>query len=344
MAVTLVLRALGLGDLLTAVPALRALRRARPHDRIVLAAPGALAPLVEPLDAVDELLPTRGLGALRAPPGPDRPDLAVNLHGRGPESIADLLATRPARLLSHRHPAFPAVDGPDWTGHTHEVHRWCALLDGYGIDADPDDLLLARPDTPAPVSGAVVVHPGAASAARRWPARRFAAVARTLAADLTDHTGPARVVVTAGPGERELATTVAAGAGLGPDAVVTTDLAATAALVADAALVICGDTGIGHLATAFGTPSVLLFGPTPPDRWGPPPRPRHRVLWAGTTGDPHADTPDPGLLRLSVPRVVRTARTLLFGGEPCQHTPVRAARTPRQADSRSGSSAPATSD
>ncbi|WP_040924293.1 glycosyltransferase family 9 protein, partial [Saccharomonospora iraqiensis] len=151
-------------------------------------------------------------------------------------------------------------------------------------------------------------------------------------------------VVTAGPGERDLAAAVAAGAGLGPDAVVTTDLAGTAALVADAALVICGDTGIGHLATAFGTPSVLLFGPTPPDRWGPPPRARHRVLWAGTTGDPHADTPDPGLVRLSVPRVVRTARTLLFGGEPCQHTPVHAARTPRQADSRSGSSAPATSD
>ncbi|MBM0259647.1 glycosyltransferase family 9 protein, partial [Micromonospora sp. 4G55] len=35
-------------------------------------------------------------------------------------------------------------------------------------------------------------------------------------------------------------------------------------------------------ATAYATPSVLLFGPVPPAEWGPPPdRPRHRVLWSG---------------------------------------------------------------
>jgi hypothetical protein len=45
---------------------------------------------------------------------------------------------------------------------------------------------------------------------------------------------------------------------------------------------------------------VVLFGPTSPERWGPPPgRPRHRVLWAGRAGgDPNGDTPDPGLLAL----------------------------------------------
>src|SRR5207237_79615 len=32
---------------------------------------------------------------------------------------------------------------------------------------------------------------------------------------------------------------------------------------------VCGDTGVAHLATALGTPSVLLFGPVPPSRWGP---------------------------------------------------------------------------
>jgi ADP-heptose:LPS heptosyltransferase len=78
-------------------------------------------------------------------------------------------------------------------------------------------------------------------------------------------------------------------------------------VVAHAARVLCADTGVAHLATALGTPSVVLFGPTPPARWGPPPeRTRHRVLWAGRSGDPNGDRPDPGLLTLQ-PRDVLEA-------------------------------------
>ncbi|WP_040927822.1 glycosyltransferase family 9 protein [Saccharomonospora azurea] len=335
MAVMLVLRALGLGDLLTAVPALRALRRARPDDRILLAAPEPLAPLVRLLDAEVELLPTAGLSALPAVPPVD---LAVNLHGSGPESIADLRGTRPRRLLTHRHPDHPDLDGPEWKRDQHEVARWCGLLAYAGVPADPTDLTLRRPATPSPAPGAVIVHPGAASAARRWPPQRFAAVARALADDLAGTS--ARVLVTGSAEERALATAVATDAGLGPEAVFAGhDLAELAALVAGARLVVCGDTGVGHLATAFETPSVLLFGPTPPSRWGPPAdRPRHVVLWAGTVGDPHASTPDPGLVRIATPTVVDAARTLLAGGAPC-----RTARTTQTA-SPSVSSAPATSD
>jgi len=50
-----------------------------------------------------------------------------------------------------------------------------------------------------------------------------------------------------------------------------TTLPQLAALVAEASLVVCGGTGIAHLATAVGTPSVVLFGPVPPEHWGPPP-------------------------------------------------------------------------
>ncbi|MFF5990578.1 glycosyltransferase family 9 protein [Prauserella flavalba] len=304
MAVTLVLRALGLGDLLTAVPALRALRAARPGDRIVLAAPAPLAPLAELSGAVDEVLPTPGLGELRWPGEP--PALAVNLHGSGPESSTDLLATRPGELLTHRHPDLPEVRGPAWREDVHEVRRWCDLLGSAGIPADPDDLALPAPKGPNPAPGAVVLHPGAAFPSRRWPAHRFAAVARALAGH--------RVVVTGGAGEEGLAREVAEAAGLAEDAVLAgrTDLAGLAAVVADAALVVCGDTGVGHLATAFGTPSVLLFGPTPPSRWGPPGnRSRHKVLWAGRRGDPFADRPDPGLLRITEAEVLAAARMLL---------------------------------
>ncbi|MGK8489678.1 glycosyltransferase family 9 protein [Nocardia asiatica] len=308
----LVLRALGLGDLLTIVPALRGLRGAHPDARVVLAAPEALRDLVGLIDAVDELLPTAGLGALRWQGAPPR--WAVNLHGSGPESIRDLLAQRPRALLTHRHPDFPELPGPDWRDDLHEVDRWCRLLEHAGIAADPADLLLPEPPRPAPESGVVVIHPGAARPARRWPSERFARVAREFDAD--GH----RVVITGTGGEIALARAVAEKAGLPPSSVYAgrTDLAELAALVAAAALVVCGDTGVGHLATAFGTPSVLLFGPTPPHRWGPPAAAEHHVaLWAGAVGDPHADYPDPGLLMVRPEQVLTAAAGLL--GEKVRH-------------------------
>jgi ADP-heptose:LPS heptosyltransferase len=67
-------------------------------------------------------------------------------------------------------------------------------------------------------------------------------------------------------------------------------------VIGAAGRVVCGDTGVAHLATALAVPSVVLFGPTSPAHWGPPPSPRHRVLWAGRTGDPHGNRPHDGLL------------------------------------------------
>ncbi|MBF6472095.1 MULTISPECIES: glycosyltransferase family 9 protein [Nocardia] len=308
----LVLRALGLGDLLTIVPALRGLRHAYPDDRVVLAAPEALRDLVELIDAVDELLPTAGLGVLRWQGAPPR--LAVNLHGSGPESIRDLLAQRPGALLTHRHPDFPELPGLEWRDDLHEVDRWCRLLEYGRIDVDPTALLLPEPPEPAPESHAIVIHPGAAYPARRWPSERFARVAREFDAD--GH----RVVITGTHSEIPLARAVAEKAGLPPSAVYAgrTGLAELAALVAAATLVVCGDTGVGHLATAFGTPSVVLFGPTPPHRWGPPATAKHHVaLWAGAVGDPHAAYPDPGLLMVRPEQVLTAAAGLL--GEQVRH-------------------------
>jgi ADP-heptose:LPS heptosyltransferase len=120
------------------------------------------------------------------------------------------------------------------------------------------------------------------------------------------------VVVTGTTAERPLALAVAAHAGLEARRVLAgrTDLAALAAVVAHAGRVVCGDTGVAHLATAFGIPSVVLFGPTSPATWGPPAeRARHRVLWRGSTGDPHADRPDPGLLAIDSAHVIKELAT-----------------------------------
>jgi ADP-heptose:LPS heptosyltransferase len=304
----LILRALGLGDLLSALPALRALADAFPHHRRVLAIPEALAPLAILTGAVDEVVDARPLAPLDDALV-SGVDVAVNLHGKGPQSHRVLLGAAPGRLISVRHPEVPqSTDGPPWYPGEHEVLRWCRLLEAYGIPADPERLDLHPPPAelalaavPEAARGATLIHPGAASASRRWPPDRWAAIALREAANGRP------VAITGGPDEVDLARAVARQAGLEDAAVYAgrTDLTGLVALVAVAGRVVCGDTGVAHLATALRTPSVVLFGPTPPAEWGPPPdRPWHRALWAGRRGDPHADSPDPGLLEIRVADVL----------------------------------------
>ena len=315
-----VLRALGLGDLLTVVPALRALADAFPRHPRLLATPAALAPLARASGAVDEVVPAEGLGEPlhRRLHGAG---LAVNLHGRGPESHELLLAAEPRRLVAFAHPAVPASSqGPRWRPDEHEVARWCRLLSESGIAADPTRLDLELPPGPVPhgAQGATLIHPGAASPSRRWPPERFAEVARSETAR------GRRVIVTGGPGEAELAADVAARAGLPSGAVHAGQggVLTIARLVGAADRVVCGDTGIAHLATALRTPSVVLFGPTSPALWGPPPdRPWHRALWAGTSGDPHGRLPDPGLLAIDVDQA-----TEALAGLPAAEAPRPARR------------------
>jgi len=308
-------RPLGLGDLLTAVPALRALRDAFPGHRAVLAAPAALAPLAELSGAVDDVVDTPEL----AVPALHGVDVAVNLHGRGPQSHRALLASRPRRMIAFGAPQVP-WRGPAWRAGEHEVRRWCRLLTESGIAADPSRLDLPPPSPPAGLlPGATVIHPGAASPARRWPATRWAAVARA------EREAGRRVLVTGSSAERPLALRVARDAGLDAADVLAgrTGLRELAAVVAAAGRVLCGDTGVAHLATAFRVPSVLVFGPTPPSEWGPPPeRARHVVLHRGGRGDPHGDAPDPGLLAISVEEVLSVTGGRFPGVAPGSRRPM----------------------
>ena len=288
----LVLRAIKLGDLLVAVPALHALRRAFPDHRITLATTAWLAPVVELVPDVDVHLAQHGLDhAIAAPAG--AVDVAVNLHGAGPES-SDLVAALGARrVIGHSDPShdFP---GPPWPDAVHERERWARLLDWHGIPADPDDVGIARPGGAPVVDGAAVVHVGAFHGARHWPTDRFAAVVRGLRERGLD------VVLTGGADDVVRAGAVAQAAELPPEAVLAgaLDLQAFAGVIAAARLVVTVDTGAAHLASAYGVPSVVVFGPAPPEAWGPPSSGPHVVLTDASVrrGDVFAEDPDPALL------------------------------------------------
>ena len=309
-----VLRALGLGDLLTAVPALRALAEGFAEHRRVLAAPAGLADLMGLIEGGFELVDTAPLAPL--PATLRRPDTAVNLHGRGPQSHRVLATLSPDRLIAFAHEAVPeSHGGPQWRAGEHEVARWCRLLAESGVPADPGRLDLPAPPArpPAAAAAATLLHVGAASPARRWPPERFAAVARA------ERAAGRSVVLTGAAGEADVARSVADAAGLPEDAILAgaTSLLELAAAVAAAGRVVCGDTGVAHLATALGTPSVVLFGPSAPGEWGPPPdRPHHRALWKGRRGDPHASRPDPGLLEIQVADVLDALCDLPAGNSP----------------------------
>jgi ADP-heptose:LPS heptosyltransferase len=299
----LVLRALKLGDLLVAVPALHALRRAYPDHRIIYAAQGWLRPMIELVGSVDDLLDTHGLDVPLAL-SPGRVDVAVNLHGSGPESRGRIRALQAKRIIGHLSEEW---DGPCWQDGVHERERWARLVHWHGIDADPLDYRLQPPAVASPRPAAVVIHVGAAYGSRLWPVERFAEVARELAA--AGH----EVLFTGSSGERPRAEKVAAAAGLPAETVVAGELGLGefAATVAEASLVISADTGAAHLASAYGRPSVVIFGPAPVAEWGPPPGP-HIVLTNESlrVGDTFSDQPDPALLAVSVQDVLSAVSRL----------------------------------
>jgi ADP-heptose:LPS heptosyltransferase len=272
----LALRAAGMGDLLVAVPALRALGDYAPAGTgpsasgVWVAAPRWLHPLVRLVPGIRGHVGVQGLRPRWAPPRP----LAVNLHGCGPQSHAALLELSPAGLLAFRSPGI-WDEGPTWFDEEPERDRWCRLLTWAGIPADPRRLEIRRPPIAPPVPGAVVLHLGAGDGARRWPAARFAEVATML----PDHP----VVLTGTAQDLAAAAEVQTATRLDPrnSLVARLDIRELAALVAGARLVVSGDSGVSHLASAYRVPSVTVFGPQSPLRWGPPPDPRHRIVRGG---------------------------------------------------------------
>lgn len=183
--------------------------------------------------------------------------LALLLRMAGVARISAISDDYPGSLLDVRHRMDEDVPEPV---------RALSLAQAAGFPAE-DDRLRVRDDLPDVTAltggpGYVVYHPGAAVPARRMSAERGAA----LVAALTE--AGYRVLVTGGPGEREL--TAAAARGGGADLGGASDLPGLAAVLRDADAVVVPNTGPAHLAAAVGTPIVSLFAPVvPARRWAP---------------------------------------------------------------------------
>ena len=293
-----IVRALMLGDLLCAVPALRAFRSGFPDAEVTLVGLGwareFAARFRHLVDGFAELPGFPGLP--ETPPSlPDlarflawaraeRFDLAVQLHGSG--GVTTRLA---AMLGAPRVAAFvaPGVEVPDpelavsWPETGHEIHRLLALPRALGLPETGDalELPLAAADraeladlAPGLEPGTYAcVHPGARSA-KRWPAEHFAAVAERLAGH------GLRIVLTGSAGEADATGAVASAlGGRALDLAGHTSLGALGALVAGARVTVTNDTGVSHVAAALRAPSVVVVTTSDPDRWAPLDRRRHRV-------------------------------------------------------------------
>lgn len=298
-----VFRALELGGLLCAIPALRALKRTWPASRVTLIGLEAVREVAARFPAyVDEFVAFPGFpgsSAGRAEPShvldflremqARRFDLALQMHGSGDVgnplvALFGARATagffREGRYCPDRRSYLP------WRDDEPEVERGVRLVASLG--ARPSGLELEVPLRPADFTeleaipgirallrtGYACVHPGARLPSRRWYAERFAVVADALAARglAVAVTGTACEA----PFARRVIEHMAAPA---VDLTGRTTLGAFLALVDGARLVVSNDTGVRHVAAARGTPCVAVACGTDVRRW-PAHGPTQRLVHA----------------------------------------------------------------
>lgn len=319
----LVVRNTGLGDLMTSLPALRAVRRALPAHRLGTTCPSWLVPLARVLDVAEfyvcedadagvDVARHQDVDAsmLRAVmSGPYcAPDVVVALRVPNEERTAGLAQLAAGSLIAFRDEMVGVTaEFPSFDDQEHIVRRWSRLLGAFGISSRSSDLypeVSLSTDRP----NQTVIHVGAGSPARQWPTERWAEVARRFADDGHD------IVFTGSTSEASLVERTRRLAGLGPSTALAGACSSIelAALVQHARLVLSTDTGVSHLATAFRRPSVTLFGPTSPALWGPPRSDVHQTVWAGSCGDPYGSEPFQGLLDVTTPVVIAAASSALL--------------------------------
>ncbi|NBD22090.1 LPS biosynthesis glycosyltransferase [Aquabacterium fontiphilum] len=305
-----VLRALSLGDLLCATPALRALRARFPRAHLTLVGQPWMSEWAKRMPFVDDCvaMPAHPLTSeqmsVADPASWDsfvhtmqqrQLDLAVQLHGSGRLSNGVVAQWGARQVLAFHEPGQPVppnVIGQTWPKRGTEVGRLLQLVRALGLPAhavphvrlfhpveDADRraalaLLQAHGLRPGHTTGWICVHPGAKWPSRRWPVQAFAEVARELAQ--RGH----QIVITGTEGEHDLAAAVQAQVPQAINLAGCTNLWTLGALIDGARLLVCNDTGVSHVAAARQTPSVVISSGSDVARWAPADPVRHRVLWS----------------------------------------------------------------
>lgn len=278
----LIVRLGALGDVVHAVPAAAALRRAFPTARIDWLVEARHRAIVDLVTAVDRtiVLESPTLGGWTAAVRTLRQtayDVAIDLQGLLKSAVL-ARGSGAARVIGfsiwhlREKTARPFYSDAHEAEGGHVIAKNLRLLRALGVEDDEIRFPLA--DAPSAALDQLRAHIGArpfallnAGAAwpnKRWPAERFG----ELAAFLSEACGLVPVVLW-GPGEERLADAVVAASASAAIVAPRTGIADLVALARASALLVSGDTGPLHIATAVGTPTVSLFGPTDPARNGP---------------------------------------------------------------------------
>jgi lipopolysaccharide heptosyltransferase I len=278
----LVVRLGSLGDLVHTLPAVAAIRRARPDldiDWLVDAAHQTFLSMVPALTSVVPLeapTPAGWVGVIRRLRSRGY-DAALDFQGLVKSAVLARLSGASRVIGFDRRSLREPAAAPFYHERVviprdvHVIHKNLGLAASIGATTD----VLSFPIGTVPSSaidavrsiapdGFVLINPGAAWPNKRWPPERFGRLSRWI----LDHHGWPSIVLW-GPGERDLAASVVRHSGGSASEAPPTRLADLIALARTARLMVSGDTGPTHIAAAVGTPIVALFGPTDPHRNGP---------------------------------------------------------------------------
>jgi ADP-heptose:LPS heptosyltransferase len=258
----LVLHHLLLGDTLM-LTALRAkLREQYPEAEITMTVARAFAPLYagRPYGVVALPFDPRDFGTFRALVKLPRFDLAILPADNRWSWLARAIGARWIVALAGDRPAYKNWPVDEAIPYSQVPTAFCEtaaeLVPGaaptpYRTEAWPAPLEDAAPSFDGDYA---LLHVGASSPLKLWPAERWRALAEALEAS------GLRVVWSAGPGETAILDAIDPPAQQ-PRIAGTLSLAALWRVLAGAKLLVCPDTGIAHLGRVVGVPTVTLFGP-----------------------------------------------------------------------------------